>query len=451
MALLAWGTLAFGAVYPWAYWPLFGASAALGVWGLVATKGWTDPRVRRLLYALTGLAAAIGVQLIALPGWLVARLSPGVDRFFRAFEVGYLPASLHALTLDPPATAANLAEAIALGLLLLGTTRVLRLVRVDWLASQLMGLGVAIATIGILQKALGPPDHVRVYGFWQPIQGGNPFGPFVNRNHFAGWMAMTIPVVAAYAWALRQSGTDHESGVRGWVRWGSSVDGNRFLLVATATVIMAVAVVLTQSRSGMVSLAIALMALGWVVARRVASRTRRLLAVTYLLLILGVAVAWAGTGPVIARFHDAPGHLSGRLSAWRDTVHIVSDFPIFGTGIGAYRRAMLVYQTSGRELMYAEAHNDYLQLVAEGGVLVLVPALAVLWIFAVGVRHRLVSPDDEVVTCWVRRGAVAGLVGIAAQSLVEFSLQMPGNATLFVVLAAIALHRPRTAIHANRV
>jgi len=94
-------------------------------------------------------------------------------------------------------------------------------------------------------------------------------------------------------------------------------------------------------------------------------------------------------------------------------------------------------------VMYAQAHNDYLQLAAEGGALVAIPAVAAVIVVCLGLRRRLTSGMDDEVTAWVRIGAVAGLAGIAAQSLIEFSLQMPGNAALFVVLLAIAMHRSR--------
>jgi O-antigen ligase len=451
MALLTWGVLSFGAVYPWAYWPLFAGAGVLGVWGMVATHGWRDPRVRALAYGLAAVAIAMSVQTVALPAWLVARLSPGVDRFFRQFEIGYHPASLHALSLDPAATAANLIEAVTLGALLLGAARTMRSVTIEWLTSQIMGLAIGVATIGIVQKALGKPNQSLVYGFWHSIEPGSPFGPFVNRNHFAGWMAMVLPLVVAYAWALlRQSERPAQSGPHGWVRWAGSVDGNRATLVASAALIIAVAIVLTQSRSGMAAVAAALLAVAWFIGRRADGRWR-VAAIAYIVVVLIGAVSWAGADLVAARFQRAPEEIGGRLGAWRDTVRMAGDFPVFGVGVGGYARAMLVYQSGSRERMFAEAHNDYLQLLAEGGALVCVPAIGVLAVFVAGVWRRLTSGDDSEMTFWLRRGAVAGLLAAAAQSCVEFSLQMPGNAALFVVLAAMALHRPRSGTHAYRV
>ncbi len=187
------------------------------------------------------------------------------------------------------------------------------------------------------------------------------------------------------------------------------------------------------------------------IRQQVRDRRYRLAALLYLGVVLTGAVAWGGSDVIVARFADASGAFEGRLGAWRDTLAIIRDFPVFGVGLGAYARAMALYQTGQRQLMYAQAHNDYLQLVAEGGLLVGIPAVILIVVVALTVRRRLQSSDDDPVTFWIRRGAVAGLVGIAAQSLMEFSLQMPGNAVLFVMLLAIAMHRPRSLHHAHRV
>jgi O-antigen ligase len=102
---------------------------------------------------------------------------------------------------------------------------------------------------------------------------------------------------------------------------------------------------------------------------------------------------------------------------------------------------MRVYQTASNELMVLEAHNDYLQLAAEGGLLVGVPIVLTLVLFGDAIRRRFSSGEDDPVTSWIRFGAATALAAIALQSVVEFSLQMPGNAVLFSLFLAIAARR----------
>jgi O-antigen ligase len=450
VSLLAWGVLTFGAVYAWAYWPLFLASAVFGVHATLTERAWRDPRLKLLIWAFVALSAGVALQIIALPAWLASAISPGIDAFFRQFRIGYHPAELQTLSLDPAATAVVLAEIVAFALLLIGTARLMRRWPLEWLVNQLMALAVAVALVGILQRAIVGPEISHIYGFWRPRLGGQPFGPFVNRNHFAGWMVMMLPLVSSLGWGIVQRAHTHRRQESAdWLRWVGGVDGNRALLVLSCVLIMAVSLVMTGSRSGMVACAIAMTAFLLFIWRTTRGATRWI--VTGLVVaVLSGATLWAGAGTVAGRFSLASGDAHGRLSAWRDTWQIVRDFPLTGTGLGGYKHAMLVYQTGDREAIYAQAHNDYLQVLAEGGAMVAIPAAGVVLIVVAGIRRRLRGVDDDVMTFWMRRGAVAGLVGVAAQSVVEFSLQMPGNAAMCVVLVALALHRPRPYSHAHR-
>lgn len=450
---IAWGALAFGAVYPWGYWPLAVASAGLGLWGIFATHAWTDPRTRHLAIAAAAVAAAIFAQVVPIADDWLAALSPSVPRFLSEYQLGYRATGAHPLSLDPPSTAIALGLFSAFALLLIGLVRTIRYVNLDALLNQFMALGVLLAILGVVQKSLIDPVDPLLYGFWKPEFGGNPFGPFINRNHFAGWMVMTLPLVLGYSCAVvYQSRRPATHDWQAWMRWLTTVEGSRFLLVAFVVVALGMALALTGSRSGIASFAAATAVFGAFLLTRRAARRARILAGVYLSVLLVSAVAWAGVDRAVDRFGRASSDAGGRFAAWSDTVAIIRDFPLFGTGVGAYERAMLLYQTSGRDVMYADAHNDYLQIVAEGGVLVVVPALAAIGIVAFIVRRRLTSGDDDPLTYWTRVGAVAGLAGIAAQSLVEFSLHMPGNRVLFVVLLALAMHRPlRRSVNANRV
>jgi O-antigen ligase len=318
--------------------------------------------------------------------------------------------------------------------------------------TQLLGLGLGLAVFGIVQKALTDTNDIRVYGFWEPMFGGNPFGPFVNRNHFAGWMLMATPPVVGHAIAeLLRAPRPRVGSWRIWLQWITTVDASRFLLAAFGALSMAMSIVLTGSRSGVAGLAIVTLVLGYHVVRRLADARARLLATVSTTTILAGVVLWAGPREIVGRFAETATSVEGRFTAWRDSWQIILDFPWFGTGLGTYGQSMLVYQTAGRPEIYLQAHNDYIQLAAEGGVLVGVPIVILVVVMVRTIWRRMSAGEDGLRTMWIRIGAVAGLLGIAAQSLVEFSLQMPGNALLFTVVAALAMHRPARSSSAHRV
>jgi len=131
--------------------------------------------------------------------------------------------------------------------------------------------------------------------------------------------------------------------------------------------------------------------------------------------------------------------LFGRLDAWRDGWSVVRDFPVFGTGLNTYPTAMLFYQTPNRTEFVAQAHNDYLQLLAEGGLLVAIPAAIVIFLLARAINRNMRAARGEARGYWIRAGAAIGLLAIGVQEVFEFSLQIPANALLFCTLAAIAL------------
>jgi O-antigen ligase len=87
----------------------------------------------------------------------------------------------------------------------------------------------------------------------------------------------------------------------------------------------------------------------------------------------------------------------------------------------------------------AQAHNDYLQVLVEGGLLVAVPVAIALGLLAFAIRRSVNEARGDSYDYWVRAGATVGLVAMGIQETVEFSLQMPANAFLFATLAAMAV------------
>ena len=172
------------------------------------------------------------------------------------------------------------------------------------------------------------------------------------------------------------------------------------------------------------------------------TRQRRVLAMTPLVLLVVVAIAVTGAQPVGDRFTvDSWSTAHGRLPIWKQATDIARDFAATGSGFNTYQKVVGFYPSNDLDAPYEGAHNDFLQLAAEGGLLVGVPVLVTIVFFIWEMRLRIREAPGDGVTEWLRIGAVVGLALVALQETVDFSLQIPGNAALFAVLAAIAVHR----------
>jgi O-antigen ligase len=441
---VAWGVVLFGGVYAWAYIPMLAAAAAIGVYGWTSARPRHRAPVRGVAFALAVVAAVVAIQLIPLPAAWLARVSPATDAIARQYDLQYAAApanggaAWHAVSIAPAATAQGLAMFVALSVFLAGATAMMPRVRVPWLIRRVAALGLAIALFGIIQRGT---FNNRIYWVWTPINTpGNAFGPFVNRNHFAGWMLMAAALTAGYICALLV-----EHGPRRQLSWRqrlaslSSSDANRASFAACALAVMALSIVWTLSRSGIVAFAIATMLLAADVSTRFRGR-RRIATVLFLLIVVAFAVSWKGIDTVYDWFSHT-STLEWRFDLWRDTMAIVRDFPWLGTGLNTYGLSTLVYPMTDRTRHAVEAHSDYVQLLSEGGIVLSLAAALVLLQLARAIRAAFAEPQTPSLY-WVRTGATIGLVAIGIQELTDFSLQMPGNAVLFALLAAVAMHRP---------
>lgn len=215
-------------------------------------------------------------------------------------------------------------------------------------------------------------------------------------------------------------------------------------IAAFAIVVMGVSLLMTLSRSGIACFGMAMAVSAIAVVRRQRSTQARLGVLLALSVLVATPLLW-GNSNVAERLTTQNQSLEMRKVIWADTLRIIRDFPVVGTGLDTYGVAMRVYQTGHENQNVREAHDDYLQLAAEGGLLLGIPIVTTMVLLVIAVWRRFSSGEDEPATSWIRFGAATGLAAIALQSLVEFSLQMPGNAVTLVVLLAIALHRPSSA------
>ena len=391
VALVAWGVLAFGAVYGWAYTPLYTGVALVGVAALL--RCWwrgqrhITARLRGLSAALVITTAAVAVQLVPVPAGWIAGSTPDRHAFLRDYSLSYALADsgarqaepadrswTHPLSVRPDLTRRGLGFLVALSLLMVGLAAALKPQDVRRVAIAVAALGVLVAMIALIQRSTGTS---RIYGLWTPEVGHGGFGPFVNKNHFAGWMLMVIPLsVGLWCGMVAEAMRGARAGWRERILWLSSTEANRVVLVGVGLVIMGLSLVLSLSRSGITCLALAIGGLVWVALKRQHGLPRRTFSVAYLTFTFVVALGWAGFDAVARRFAEARWHdIGGRLGIWEDTVRIVRDFWPFGSGLNTYGQVMFEYQTHELQYHFVQAHNEYLQLAAEGGLLVGLPIL----------------------------------------------------------------------------
>jgi O-antigen ligase len=255
-------------------------------------------------------------------------------------------------------------------------------------------------------------------------------------------MLMALPLgLGCFCGLVTHGMRDIRTGWRNRLLWFSSVDANQTILVGGSLLVMGLSLVLTLSRSGIAAFGVALALTAGIVMSRQRGSARRRVMFAYLLCLGFLSIGLTGAEAVVNHFALVEGsHLGGRIPVWRDALLVVRDFWLTGSGLNTFGTAMLLYQSHSPNEHYREAHNDYLQLAAEGGLLVGIPILILVALFVREVRRRFLDQADDARTYWTRVGAVTGLLAVACQDVVEFSLQLPGNAVLFCVLAAIAVH-----------
>jgi O-antigen ligase len=439
LALVAWGVFPFGAVHDWALWPLVSAAALLGAFGCAAGE-----RSRATLVALAAapLLAAVVAQLLPLPKELIHMA--GTGEFLGRYDVGVAAdaRALHPLSVAPALTARAFLMLAALVAFVCGLAALLdrRPALLRAIVPPLAILAVCVAVFALVQKAT---FNGKIYWFWESQfrAASNYYGPFVNRNHFAGWMMLATALTAGWLLGQLQGlGRGIKPGWRNRILWLSSPEAGRALMTAALVAVMFVSVLWSMSRSGIGGTTLALCLLAIAAWRRFAGGARRLVALGALAMVLLVAVAWRGADTLSA-WYGRTQTFEWRVELWKDTLPALRDFWITGSGLNTYGQVMLLYPQTNTEVHAQQAHNDYLQLAVEGGLLVGIPVLIVVGLFVAVVRRRLAQPQSEM-TWWIRMGAVAGICGMAVQSTVEFSLQIPGIAVLFAVMVAIAIHAP---------
>ena len=394
-----------------------------------------SPGNRLLDLLLLSSVVVVAASLAPLPPDVRLVLSPATRVVDLALRLGDAPSAVtRPLSIDPAATRVALALAVAMVLIFWCARAAFARGGVRRCTRSIAGLGLALAAIGMAQHATAP----RLLYWMFPTRSATPFGPFMNHSDFATWLVMALPLTTGYLIARLHSRRRND-GVPVGV---ADAFDNTAMWLTTAVGLMAAALVVGLARSGLVAAVAGLGSLWVLSSARMKGRARGWLLAGFIA-TAAIGAAYANTNAITARVSETINlGLGGRQAIWRETWPMIKDFWLTGVGPGAYERAMIVYQQSPRVVYFNHAHNEYLQIAAEGGLLLALPALVIAAAGAWRVRRSLGA--DRTPIYWVRAGAVGGLVAVAVQSLWETGLPGPANALLFALLAAIAMYEQKS-------
>lgn len=429
--------LAFGGVQPIAY-----TLAEVGVFLLLGLLLVKQSRRGKILLPLPVwpllFVLVVVMQLVPLPASLVEVLSPARGLLAGGTVVGLNDSKWMTLASNSHGTTLALLKFVAyLGAFTLAAYLFDSARRKSLLIAALVFLGCFEAVYGIVQYLTG---WQKIFTFEKISNLDEATGTYINRNHFAGLLELTLPFAAALAFYAYQIWAEERGRRSGrTAQRGPTALGFRALFYLFLAVVMAVALIFSRSRMGILAMLFGLIFIGLLAQVRL-RQTFWMVAVASFLIVVGTYGLWIGLDPVLARFERMgdPAYLEmeGRLSIWRGTVELIRDYPIAGTGLGTFGLAFRRYQTVALDKYVDHAHNDYLQFAAETGllgcVLLFVPILYLL--------GRMVASfltDTRRYRRAVTLGCIGSTLALLAHSFADFNLQIPANALIFAIVLGI--------------
>jgi len=265
--------------------------------------------------------------------------------------------------------------------------------------------------------------------YWsiKPRWGGAIFGPYVNRSDYAGLMEMLLPIAGAYL--LGQTG-------RHPLRW----------LGVFAVLVAFASVELSGARGGLISLLIEMGLFGVFFGRsRLFGRRNTATAAAVAIVSVVALLLWIAPQEILSRYQTlvkSPDLTLGtRTQMAMGAFRLFRDNPWIGTGIGSLETAYPRYQSVFPEGVIQHAHNDFVELMAETGIVGLMLALVGLQIFFATAFRKVKLKFDHLAD-WIRLGSAVGCCGVLAHSFTDFNLHIPANAAWFV--ACMAISQPHT-------
>jgi O-antigen ligase len=408
--------LLFGSVETWAY-SFIGIVTVIffNIWLHVSkhkvTHFFQNPLIKLMIASLTGFILYGFIQIIPLPVQIIKVLSPSTYHILQELS---LESSCKSISFYPFETINEIIKIIIYAMIFFMAASLSRdkdiLIK---LLSALVICGFILTIFAIIQKVTW---NGKIYWFRELTRGGNPFGPWVNSNHFANFMGMIVPL-----------------GL-GLSLFSDTVE-KKFLYIFFSLFI-AIGIFFTLSRAAIVSFIVSTVFFFMYSGLR-GSGKKTILYPGVFFLILGGELLYFGIGPVLKIFAKTDFSTEGRFIVWSGTFEAIKDYFFWGTGLGTFQYVFPLYcpeELSNRRI-YFDAHNDYIQLMLETGLMgSILVSVFIFTIILIGLKY---SPKRRYLPFIA--SLLASMLFMLLHSIFEFNFQMPANTLLFSALAGFVV------------
>jgi O-antigen ligase/tetratricopeptide (TPR) repeat protein len=372
------------------------------------------------LIPLSLLLAFIALQLVPLPVGLVRVIAPAVyDAYSPVISMtgeAWIPLSIH-----QQATLQELFRFAAYCFIYILTIQLLvdhqRLKRTLF---AITWLGAGIALMAILQK-VGSPKLI--YWFRAVPDNALPFGPWINPNQYAGFMEMLSPIALGMFLFYRPR-VNRDLSLRSKVVDFFALPGSSlYLFLGLASCLMAISVFVSLCRGGIITICLSLIV--FVGFHKIKKQQNGRIAVFVLVSCLIVAVSWFGWDTVIAEFDrgvNRAGELhDGRFEIWSDSYMIIKSFLLTGSGFGTFIDIYPSFRTMPGEAIVDHAHNDYIEVLTDGGVIGFV--LSGWFVFSV-LSHgwKMIRARRDQFAVLIGIGCFTGIIALLMHSVTDFNM-----------------------------
>ena len=438
--------LAFGTTEPWSYATMEMATAIALLFFFISVL-----KNKNALYQVPGITPLclflffILFQLLPLPPFVVEFISPDIFKIHHSTNLITNTESWMQLTVYPKVTISEFFRYSTYVMFYILTIQLL--IKKEILQTTVFAItifGGLLAFSSILQFYL--TEDMALW-FRHVPDNSLVTGPYVNHNHYAGLMEMIFPIVLGLFLFYRPK-IGNSTLIKGIAQIFSQEKANIHLLIGASALLIIVSIFVSLSRGAMISSCLSLILFTIFLLKRKISKGNTLLIIG-VIIVTALSIGWFGWDQILERFaslKNSQGVIyEYRLDFWKDTKDIISHYPVTGSGMGTYSHIYPLHRSLVSERFLTHAHNDYLELLTEGGVIAF--SLTAWFLATLFFKtYTMFSKRRDAFSIYLYMGSITALVSILFHSFIDFNMHIGANGLWFFFVAGIAVSAANTGI-----